>query len=119
MKGVDRATTTTVSALRTAVTASQALAGQRLVLNQIAALNETTGAVIESTSQLLGTQGVAIQQQASNATIDIDRLKAAFVNIYAALDAVDTYKGKALTNLAQSAGMLSDEISKAETRLKR
>jgi uncharacterized protein YaaN involved in tellurite resistance len=119
MKGVDRATTTTVSALRTAVTASQALAGQRLVLNQISALNQTTGAMIESTSQLLGTQGVAIHEQASNATIDIDRLKAAFTNIYAALDAVDVYKAKALTNLSQSANMLGDEIAKAETRLKK
>lgn len=118
MKGVDRATTTTMSALRTAVTASQALAGQRLVLNQITALNETTGAMIESTSQLLGTQGVEIQKQASSATIDIDRLKAAFTNIYAALDAVDTYKAKALSNLAQSADTLGAEIAKAETRLK-
>ena len=119
MKGVDRATTTTVSALRTAVTASQALAGQRLVLNQITALNETTGAMIESTSQLLGTQGVAIHEQAASATIDIDRLKAAFTNIYAALDAVDVYKAKALVSLAQSADALNKEIGDAESRLKK
>ena len=43
IKGVDRATTTTVSALRTAVIVAQALANQRLVLDQITALNTTTG----------------------------------------------------------------------------
>ena len=48
IKGVDRATTTTVSALRTAVIVAQALTNQRLVLSQISALNETTGSLIES-----------------------------------------------------------------------
>ena len=35
MKGVDRATTTTVAALRTAVIVAQALNNQKLVLDQI------------------------------------------------------------------------------------
>ena len=39
IKGVERATTTTVSALRTAVIAALALGNQRLVLDQISALN--------------------------------------------------------------------------------
>ena len=39
IKGVDRATTTTVSALRTAVIVAQALGDQKLVLDQITALN--------------------------------------------------------------------------------
>src|SRR2546428_13963908 len=42
IKGVDRATTTTISALRTAVIVAQALTNQELVLNQITALNTTT-----------------------------------------------------------------------------
>src|SRR3546814_5665003 len=42
VKGVDRASTTTVAALRTAVTVAQALTSQRLVLDQITALNTTT-----------------------------------------------------------------------------
>ena len=48
IKGVDRATTTTVSALRTAVIVAQALADQKLVLDQITALNTTTANLIES-----------------------------------------------------------------------
>ena len=42
IKGVDRATTTTIAALRTAVMVSQALSSQKLVLDQINALNATT-----------------------------------------------------------------------------
>src|ERR1700680_4094426 len=43
IKGVDRATTTTVSALRTAIIVAQALANQKLALNQITAPNTTPG----------------------------------------------------------------------------
>ena len=56
IKGVDRATTTTVSALRTAVIVAQALADQKLVLDQITALNTTTENLIVSTSQMLRDQ---------------------------------------------------------------
>jgi len=49
IKGVQRAITTTVSALRTAVIVAQALADQKLVLDQITALNTTTSNLIEST----------------------------------------------------------------------
>ena len=53
VKGVDRASTTTVSALRTAVTVAQALTNQKLVLEQITALNTTTANMIDSTGELL------------------------------------------------------------------
>ncbi|MEO9138702.1 MAG: toxic anion resistance protein, partial [Jatrophihabitans sp.] len=71
IKGVDRAQTTTISALRTAVIVSQALARQKLVLDQISALNTTTSNLIESTSQQLRVQGAAINQQAASSTIDV------------------------------------------------
>ena len=53
IKGVDRASTTTVSALRTAVIVAQALGNQKLVLDQITALNTTTSTMIERTSEML------------------------------------------------------------------
>ena len=62
IKGVDRATTTTIAALRTAVIVAQALANQKLVLDQITALNTTTSKLIESTSELLATQTRRHQQ---------------------------------------------------------
>src|SRR5688500_5870100 len=45
VKGVDRASTTTVSALRTAVTVAQAMTNQKLVLEQVTALNTTTAKI--------------------------------------------------------------------------
>src|SRR5680860_1600289 len=46
IKGVDRASTTTISALRTAVMVAQALGNQQLVLTQISALNTTTSCLL-------------------------------------------------------------------------
>jgi uncharacterized protein YaaN involved in tellurite resistance len=119
IKGVDRATTTTVSALRTAVIVAQALANQKLVLDQITALNTTTANLIESTSQLLATQGVAIQKQSAEATIGIQSLQRSFDNVYQAMDSVDTFKVAALDSMKQTIGTLQGEIDKAQSYLAR
>ena len=119
VKGVDRATTTTVSALRTAVSVAQALTSQRLVLGQISALSSTTSNLIESTSQMLNEQGVAIYKQAAEPTVQLEQLHRAFENVYAAMDAVDEYKLKAADSLAQTAAALESEVEKAKSYLSR
>src|SRR5204862_7050554 len=96
IKGVQRATTTTVSALRTAVIVAQAVADQKLVLDQITALNTTTSNLIESTSEMLASQSVSINEQAASSTIGIDKLEAAFTNTYQAMDAIETFKARAI-----------------------
>jgi len=114
VKGVDRATTTTVSALRTAVIVAQALANQRLVLDQINALNTTTSNMIQSTSELLATQSVAINKQAADSTIGIDKLQAAFANVYQAMDAIDSFKLQALDSMSQTIDTLQGEIDRSQ-----
>jgi uncharacterized protein YaaN involved in tellurite resistance len=119
IKGVDRASTTTVSALRTAVIVAQALNNQKLVLDQITALNTTTSNLIERTSEMLRDNSVAIQQQAASATIGLPQLQAAFQNIYATMDAIDTFKVQALDTMAATIGTLENEVGKSQEYLKR
>ncbi|TCO22085.1 uncharacterized protein YaaN involved in tellurite resistance [Kribbella steppae] len=119
IKGVDRASTTTVSALRTAVIVAQALGNQKLVLDQITALNTTTSGMIERTSQMLRDNSVAIQQQAASATIGLPQLQAAFANIYATMDAIDAFKVEALDNMAATIGTLETEVTKSRAYLDR
>ena len=119
IKGVDRATTTTIAALRTAVIVAQALSNQKLVLDQITALNTTTSNMIESTSQLLATQSVAIHQESASATISVEKLQAAFANIYQTMDAIDTFKVQALDSMGKTIGSLQTEITKAQTYVER
>lgn len=119
IKGVERATTTTVSALRTAVIAALALGNQRLVLNQITALNTTTGNIIETTSQMLREQTGEIQSQAANATVSVEKLQAAFNNIYATMDSIDTFKLAALDSMKKTVDTLSKEVARAQVYIER
>ncbi|MCW2382561.1 MULTISPECIES: toxic anion resistance protein [unclassified Sphingobium] len=114
VKGVDRASTTTVSALRTAVTVAQALAGQKLVLDQITALNTTTANLIDSTGELLKTQSAQIHEQAASSTIPLETLQRAFQNIYDTMDNIDTFKLKALENMKTTVNTLSTEVEKSK-----
>ena len=113
VKGVDRASTTTVSALRTAVTVAQALTNQKLVLEQITALNTTTANIIESTGKLLRSPTATIHEQAAASTIPIETLQRAFQNIYETMDAIDTFKLKALDSMKTTVNTLSGEVEKS------
>jgi uncharacterized protein YaaN involved in tellurite resistance len=119
IKGVDRATTTTVSALRTAVIVAQALNNQQLVLDQITALNTTTSGLIERTSELLKTNSARIQEQSASSTISIESLQKAFANIYETMDTIDQFKVRALDNMAATIGSLETEVQKSRSYLER
>jgi uncharacterized protein YaaN involved in tellurite resistance len=119
IKGVDRAQTTTISALRTAVIVSQALARQKLVLDQISALNTTTSNLIESTSQQLKVQGTAINEQAASSTIDVQKLQAAFDNVFQTMDAIDNFRAQAVDSMAQTVTALEGQIERAKPYLER
>jgi uncharacterized protein YaaN involved in tellurite resistance len=119
IKGVDRAQTTTVSALRTAVIVSQALARQKLVLDQITALNETTSNLIEATSNQLRIQGAEINQQAASSTVDIQKLQQAFENVFQTMDAIDTFRAQAVDSMSQTVTALEGQIERAKPYLER
>ncbi|MEY3833244.1 MAG: hypothetical protein RLZZ130_722 [Pseudomonadota bacterium] len=113
VKGVDRASTTTVGALRT-VTVAQAMTNQKLVLDQITALNTTTANIIDSTGQLLRDNTGLIHEQAAGATIPLETLSRAFQNIYDTMDAIDTFKMKALDSMKQTSEALEKEVEKSK-----
>ena len=114
VKGVDRASTTTVAALRTAVTVAQAMTNQKLVLEQVNALNTTTSSMIDSTGEMLRTQTAAIHEQAASSTIPLETLQRAFQNIYDTMDQIDRFKVEALGNMKQTVNTLSSEVEKSK-----
>lgn len=119
IKGVERASTTTISALRTAVIVAQALANQKLVLDQITALNTTTSNLIVATSQMLKTQSQAIAEQSTSATISLESLETAFQNIYDTIDQLDTYKVQAVQTMGQTVDALQARLAEASKYLDR
>ncbi|MCU1598354.1 MAG: toxic anion resistance protein [Glaciihabitans sp.] len=119
IKGVERARTTTVAALRTAIIVAQALANQRLVLDQIGALNEATNSMIERTSELLKQQTGMIHEQASTSGVSVETLQHAFDNVFATMDAIDGYRAKAVENMAVTVGALEQQVARSKSYLDR
>jgi uncharacterized protein YaaN involved in tellurite resistance len=119
MKGVDRASTTTVSALRTAVTVAEAMTNQKLVLEQITSLNATTAGIIDSTGELLKNNTASIHEQAASATIPVETLQRAFQNVYQTMDAIDTFKLKSLEAMKTTVDTLSIEVEKSRAYVAR
>jgi len=68
---------------------------------------------------MLKDNSAAIQQQAASATIGLPQLQAAFANIYATMDSIDTFKMQALDTMAATIGTLESEVVKSREYLDR
>jgi len=101
------------------VTVAQALTNQKLVLDQITALNTTTANIIDATGQLLKDNTARIHEQASSATIPLETLSRAFQNIYDTMDSIDAYKLKALDSMKQTVNALEGEVGKSKAYIAR
>lgn len=115
--GVERASTTTVAALRTAIMVSEALGTQKLVLNQINEVNNVTNKMIENNALLLKTQGVEIHKQAVQSAVNAETLEKAFVNIFEAMDAIDSYREQALGPMSKTIDSLENSVQNAKNYL--
>jgi uncharacterized protein YaaN involved in tellurite resistance len=100
IRGVDRAINVTVGALQVAVTVALALAHQKIVLDKVNALNTTTSDLIAGTARRLRQQGTEIHRQASSATLDMEALKSAFVDLNQAMDEISSFRRDALPQMA-------------------
>ena len=102
MRGVDRSLNVTVVAFQTASALSLALEHQKKVLSSVQAINETTNDLLLRTSEKLKDQGAQIQQQSASASIDTRVLQESFKNVQDALEQVNTFRVKALPQMADS-----------------
>jgi uncharacterized protein YaaN involved in tellurite resistance len=99
VRGGDRAKTVTVTALRTAIMVASALYNQKIVLEKINILNETTNNMIAATSKMLEEQGAEIHRQSIESNISVDTLKTAFRDAMDAIDEINTFKQQALPKM--------------------
>ena len=119
MIGVDEAVTVTVSALRTAVTVAQALYNQRIVLQKIQALSETTNNMIVGTSRMLNEQSTEIYNELIEGGVTVDALKEAFTNLFETVEKLSDYKQKALPIMRQQIEQFKELADKSEAEIKR
>ncbi|MFF4273281.1 toxic anion resistance protein [Streptomyces sp. NPDC001536] len=119
IKGVDRAATTTVSALRISVMLASALDNQKKVIEQVNALRGTTEDLIRGNAEMLATQSGEIQRIAADPAVGAETLRTAFQQIYRTLDAIDTYKVQATEVMASTVESLTSELQHASAYLER
>jgi uncharacterized protein YaaN involved in tellurite resistance len=119
IKGVDRAATTTVSALRISVMLASALDTQRKVVDQVNALRGTTEDLIRGNAEMLATQSGEIQRIAADPAVGAETLRSAFQQIYRTLDTIDTYKAQATETMAATVESLTAELQHAGRYLER
>ncbi|GAA3701938.1 toxic anion resistance protein [Arthrobacter ginkgonis] len=119
IKGVDRARSTTIAALRTAVIVAEALANQKMVLDQIDAINTTTNNMILKTSEMLKDQTTRIHQQAASSGVSVETLQRAFDNVFQTMDAIDTFRSQAAKSMEGTVHALETSLEKAKPYLER
>ncbi|MFI8825979.1 toxic anion resistance protein [Streptomyces sp. NPDC053431] len=119
IKGVDRAATTTVTALRIAVMLASALDHQKKVVEQVEALRGTTETLVQGNAAALAGQSGDIQRLAAEPAVGLETVRTAFQQIYTTLDAIDTYKIRATESMAQTVDSLTAELRTASAYLER
>ena len=108
IRGVHRAKNVTVTALRTGVMVASALYDQKIVMDKINILNETTGNIIESRSHMLREQGAEIQKSSAEAMIDPQILQNSFAEALQAIEEVSNYKQQSLPKMKETIMMFSN-----------
>jgi len=119
IRGVDRAKTVTITALRTAVMVASALYNQKVVLRKIDMLNEATSNIIMSTGRMLKEQGTEVQKQATEATVDPEKLKQAFNDAISALEDISTFKQEALPKMHETIRQFKELAEAGEKEIAR
>lgn len=119
IRGVDRAKTVTVTAMRIAATVASALYNQKIVLKKIEMLNATTNELITGTSRMLKEQGVEIHKQSMESNISVDTLKTAFEDCLSAIDDISKYKMEALPKMKDTISQFKELADKGEEQIKR
>lgn len=116
--GVERAKTTTVSALRTAVVVAQALDNQRLVIDQLASLHQSTNTLIGRTGDALRDQTEQIQKEQAAPTVDVETLQRAFDNVFATMDSIEAYRGQAIESMSSTVDALENQVARSRDYLR-
>ncbi len=119
MRGVERAQTVTISALKTSVMVAGALCNQNIVLTKIERLNDTTNNIISSTGRALKSQGAEIQKRSMQANTPVETLKAAFADAMEALDSIGTYKQEALPKMRETINQFKELAARGEEQIQK
>ena len=119
MNGCSRIATTGMSALAVAQTVARATGNQIKVMDMLTGVNSTIEGLIQETGRQLNNHVDKTAQFAQNPMIGMDKLKDMFDQTFKAMDAMDTFRTKAIEVMGQNNDMIKQQLSKADQYLDR
>ena len=118
MRGAHQCETNTKRLLQIAVTQQIALMHQKVEIEGIKAVNQTTSDLLVQTSEQMKTQGTEAFKMAASQSISIDALKTCGSNIDAAFDEMARFKQEALPQMAERMAIMSQMAAHAEEKIR-
>jgi uncharacterized protein YaaN involved in tellurite resistance len=117
VNGCNRVATTGMSALAIAQTVARATGNQIQVMEMLSGVSSTIGDLVTETSRQLGNHVEKTGEFASNPLIGIQKIQEMFDNTFKAMDAMDTFRAKAIDNMGKNNQMLKEQIARSEQYL--
>ena len=114
MNGCNRVATTGMSALAVAQTVARATGNQIKVMEMLSGVNSTIEGLISETGRQLNTHVDKTAQFAQNPIIGIEKLKEMFDQTFKAMDAMDTFRSKAIDVMGQNNEIIKQQLAKAD-----
>ena len=119
INGCTRVATTGMSALAVAQTVARATGNQIRVMEMLQGVNATIGDLISQTGRALNQHVDATTQFASNPMLGIEKIQEMFDQTFQAMDAMDTFRSKAIDVMGQNNKLIRDQLSRADTYVDR
>ncbi len=114
MNGCSRVATTGMSALAVAQTLARATGNQMKVMDALSGINSTIENLVAETGRQLNQHADKVGQFAQNPMLGIDKLKEMFEQTFKTMDAMDTFRSKAIDVMGQNNHILQQQLQKAE-----
>ena len=114
MNGCNRVATTGMSALAVAQTVARATGNQVATMDMLKGVNATIGTLIEQTGKQLNTHVERTAEFATNPMIGIETMQSMFDQTFKAMDAMDTFRSKAIDVMGKNNEIIRTQIAKSE-----
>lgn len=119
INGCTRVATTGMSALAVAQTVARATGNQIRVMEMLGGVNATIGNLISETGRALNQHVDQTTQFAQNPMLGIDKIKEMFDQTFKAMDAMDTFRAKAIDVMGQNNAIIRQQLERADTYVDR
>ncbi len=119
VNGCNRVATTGMSALAIAQTVARATGNQIQVMEMLNGVSSTIGDLVTETSRQLGNHVEKTAEFSSNPLIGIQKIQEMFDSTFKAMDAMDSFRSKAIDNMGKNNQMLKEQIARSEQYLDR